>query len=340
MLQQTRVTAVIPYFERFAARFPGRGRARGRRARRGPRPVERARVLRPRSQPPRGGARGVRKPRRPLPGHVRGARCAARDRALDGGRDPRPRLRAALPDPRRQRQAGARPVSRGSGVAGRVAGGGPALVSRRAAHPAPAGRGLHPGDHGPRSDPVHPHPADVSPLPARGRMPGACAGRSDRVPGSAAEAGVPHPREAPGGDARRGRSGARRAASPERDLGWALELSGGFSRPRSRERGRRRVAAVRRLRLRPGRVRALAPVEHGFTHFRLRATPVVACVEPLPHRVADAESVRWIDPEVAAGGGGDGDGDGPGAAAPAQVGLAAAVGAVLSRLDEEERGSR
>ena len=305
--------------------------------------MERARLLRPRSQPSRGGARGVREPRRPLPGHVRGARCAARDRALDGGRDPRPRLRAALPDPRRQRQAGACPVSRGSGVAGRVAGGGPALVPRRAAHPAPAGRGLHPGHHGPRSDPVHPHPADVSPLPARGRMPGACAGRPDRVPGSAAEAGVPHPREAPGGHARRGRSGARREAAPERDLGWALELSGFFSKASpdlDLENAAAAAAAARRLRLRPGRVRALAPVEHGFTHFRLRATPVVACVEPLPHRVADAESVRWIDPEVAAVGGGDGDGNGPGAAAPDQVGLAAAVGAVLSRLDEEERGSR
>ena len=110
------------------------------------------------------------------------------------------------------------------------------------------------------------------------------------------------------------------------------------------------AAAARRLRLRPGRVRALAPVEHGFTHFRLRATPVVASVEPLPGRVADAESesVRWVGPEVAAGGGRDGAGagaedgasEGAGAAATAQVGLAAAVGAVLSRLDDEERGSR
>ena len=101
------------------------------------------------------------------------------------------------------------------------------------------------------------------------------------------------------------------------------------------------AAAARCLRLRPGRVRALAPVEHGFTHFRLRATPVVVSVEPLPDRVADAGSVRWVDPDVPAGGGvvGGGDGDGV-AAAPAQVGLAAAVGAVLSRLDEEERGSR
>ena len=103
------------------------------------------------------------------------------------------------------------------------------------------------------------------------------------------------------------------------------------------------AAAARCRRLRPGPVRALAPVEHGFTHFRLRAIPVVVHVEPLPGRVADAESVRWIEPGVAAGGGGgdgDGDGDGEAAGGTARVGLAAAVGAVLSRLDEEERGSR
>ena len=81
-------------------------------------------------------------------------------------------------------------------------------------------------------------------------------------------------------------------------------------------------------------------MEHGFTHFRLRATPVVVSVEPLPDRVAEAESVRWIDPQVVAGSGGDGDGKGAGSAAVAEVGLAAAVGAVLSRLDEEERGNR
>ena len=93
------------------------------------------------------------------------------------------------------------------------------------------------------------------------------------------------------------------------------------------------AAAARRLRPRPGRVRPLAPVEHGFTHFRFRATPVLVSVEPLPGRVADAGSVRWIDPEITAGGAAP-------APAAAQVGLAAAVGAVLSRLDEEERGSR
>ena len=100
------------------------------------------------------------------------------------------------------------------------------------------------------------------------------------------------------------------------------------------------AAAARRLRPRPGRPRALAPIEHGFTHFRLRATPVLVFVEPLPDRVADAQCERWIDSEAAVGEDGDGNGGGTaGGAATAQFGLAAAVGAVLSRLDQEERGS-
>ena len=115
------------------------------------------------------------------------------------------------------------------------------------------------------------------------------------------------------------------------------------------------AAAARRQGLRPGRARALAPIEHGFTHFRLRATPVVVSVEPVADRVADGQAVRWIDPEVSAGDGGDGGGGGvdgagdrygaggtrgaAGADAP-NIGLAAAVGAVLSRLGDEERGSQ
>ena len=101
------------------------------------------------------------------------------------------------------------------------------------------------------------------------------------------------------------------------------------------------AAAARRHGLRPGRVRPLAPVEHGFTHFRLRATPVVVSVEPVPDRVADGAAVRWICPEVAAGeGDGSGRSTGGRGGASAEVGLAAAVGAVLSRLGEEERGSQ
>ena len=103
------------------------------------------------------------------------------------------------------------------------------------------------------------------------------------------------------------------------------------------------ASCARRHRLKPGRVRRLAPVEHGFTHFRLRATPVVVSVEPLPDGVAeDGGAVRWLDPGTATGGAAGatettGAGTDPGA--PPAVGLAAAVGAVLSRIEADERGS-
>ena len=74
-------------------------------------------------------------------------------------------------------------------------------------------------------------------------------------------------------------------------------------------------------------MRALPPIEHGFTHFRLRAVPVVVSVEHMTELVADAEPVRWLDPGEVTEAAGD-------------VGLAAPVGAVLSTLENEERGSR
>lgn len=83
------------------------------------------------------------------------------------------------------------------------------------------------------------------------------------------------------------------------------------------------VSAARSRGLRTGRVRAMPPIEHGFTHFRLRATPVVACVEPVADGAADGDTVRWIGPGIAC--------------APDGVGLAAAVAAVLSRLEDQER---
>ena len=94
------------------------------------------------------------------------------------------------------------------------------------------------------------------------------------------------------------------------------------------------VSCARRLHLKPGRIRTLAPVEHGFTHFRLRATPVVVSVESSPNGAADGGAVRWFDPGAASGGTG---GAGAGSGASPAVGLAAAVGAVLSRLEADER---
>ena len=83
------------------------------------------------------------------------------------------------------------------------------------------------------------------------------------------------------------------------------------------------------VRPRPRSVRPLAPVEHGFTHFRLRATPLVVSVDPLRDRVAEDGTARWIEPAAADGAGGTGG---------AGIGLAAPVGAVLSRLGMKDRG--
>ena len=85
----------------------------------------------------------------------------------------------------------------------------------------------------------------------------------------------------------------------------------------------------------PGHLVRLPPVEHGFTHFRLRAIPVVVSVAPLRGRVAEGEAARWIEPGALSRGSGGGGGAGGGGA----VGLAAPVSAILSRLEKEERGS-
>ena len=86
-------------------------------------------------------------------------------------------------------------------------------------------------------------------------------------------------------------------------------------------------SCARRRRLRPGDIRALPPLEHGFTHFRLRATPVVVSVEPSPDGLADEGAARWLEPGPSASTAGTAAG----------IGLAAPVGAVLSRLETDER---
>ena len=90
-------------------------------------------------------------------------------------------------------------------------------------------------------------------------------------------------------------------------------------------------SCARRRGLMPGSVRALPPLEHGFTHFRLRATPVVVSVGPSPDGVADDGGARWLEPGGPASTAG---------VAAARIGLAAPVGAVLSRLEPDERDPR
>ena len=107
---------------------------------------------------------------------------------------------------------------------------------------------------------------------------------------------------------------------------WCFpEASAGLADPRDAA-----VSCARSRRLKPGRVRALAPVEHGFTHFRLRATPVVVSVEPSPDGGTNGAGARWLEPGAVSGAAGANPGADP------AVGLAAAVGAVLSRLEADE----
>lgn len=54
---------------------------------------------------------------------------------------------------------------------------------------------------------------------------------------------------------------------------------------------------LRRFALHPRACEALAPVDHAFTHFRLRAQPLLLDCEPIP-RVAEARSLPHADAEV------------------------------------------
>ena len=173
MLQQTRVAAVIPYLERFMARFPDVGSLAA---------ADPDEVL-------------VLWSGLGYYARARNLHAAARVVAVDhGGRFPDTfEGLAALPGIGRSTAGAILALALGQrypildGNAKRVLAryhavegwpGEPAVekrlwAPRRAAHPGPAGRSLHPGGHGPRGDPVHPNQAGVPPLPGRARLPGA-----------------------------------------------------------------------------------------------------------------------------------------------------------------------
>ena len=105
MLQQTGVAMVVPYFERFIARFPtlgalGRGERGG-----GDGALVGARLLRAGAKSAPGGAGGGRRARRRAAADRGGARRAAGPRPLHGGGGGGDRLRRADLRPRRQRRA-------------------------------------------------------------------------------------------------------------------------------------------------------------------------------------------------------------------------------------------
>jgi A/G-specific adenine glycosylase len=49
------------------------------------------------------------------------------------------------------------------------------------------------------------------------------------------------------------------------------------------------------------KARRLAPLEHQFTHFRLRATPVVIALRAAPAAAAEAPGRMWLDLADASG---------------------------------------
>ena len=135
MLQQTQVATVIPYFERFMQRFPGRARARRRAGRRSAAPVDRARLLRARTQP---ASRRAADSRRITAANFRGTLEAvdgvAGHRALDRRRHPRDLDGRAASDPRRQRETRARALLRDRRRARRHRHAREALAARRRQH--------------------------------------------------------------------------------------------------------------------------------------------------------------------------------------------------------------
>ncbi len=284
MLQQTQVATVIPYYERFLARFPdvatlaaadadevlrlwsGLGYyARARNLHRAAQAI----VERHGGRFPLDGGRGA---------------GAAGHRPLHGRRDRGLRDRRAPRDPRRQREARARPALRRGGRGRFGAGAGEALGPVGIAGAGQGGRGVHAGAHGPGGDRLHPHPARLRELPAAIRLRGPARGRHGPPPGAQE---LPPRAGARGGDARDrlpGR-GAGREAARARASGAAC---GAFRRCRSGTTPRSACAATTVFASR--RCEELEPFRHAFTHFTLAVHAVAGARERRPGAGAGSRS--------------------------------------------------
>ena len=275
MLQQTQVTTVIAYYERFLAAFPDVARARGGADRPRARALERPRLLPPRASPACGGRRDRRGVRRPLSARCRHDRHVARHRPLDGGGDRGLRVRRTRGDPRRQREARARAPSRRRRLSGCAESRGEALVDRGVAAAGARDRDVHAGADGSRRDALHARGAALRRCPVAAD----CVARRE---GRIAE--LPAPRRAkarPSRAVRVLRAGtcrhdAAREASRDGHLGRPVEPA--RDRPRDRRRAAlqgARLADVRlgdRARADRARVHALppddAPAARGRAHGR------------------------------------------------------------------------
>ena len=247
---------VLPAFHTAVSNGHG---TRGRAARRGAAPVVRPWLLRAGAQSAPGGrdrprascGRGTAGLRR----HQRTAGC----RTLDGRRDPRPRLRPAPPDPRRQRQARAGALVRSRRLPRRGPRRGAAVAAERTRDARRRGPQLHPGDHGSRRNRLHARSPGLHGVPDRAallRTPGRPAtGDSSAAAAAAASAAwrMVARRASP-------RRGAARAAAAGRHLGRAV----GVSRVRIARGGGARCLCHRCADRRGHRVRAGHPRIHAL----------------------------------------------------------------------------
>ena len=287
MLQQTTVKAVIPYYERFLARWPTVEALAAASLDDVLGGVGGARLLQPRAQSAqvradRGRASSpaaFRRPRtglRELPGI--GPYTAAAIAAIAfGARDDAGR---------RQHRAGGGAAVRGEDAA---AGG---QARDQAARPhldaGQARRRFRAGADGPRRQRVHAQAPLVPDVPAAGRVCRALAGARSRAAGAGGQAGA---------------AGARRARLSRAARGWRTCCCGGDPRPACSAACWRcpRPSGPRRCRRSPRRCAARrcgrdwwavpGVVAHTFTHFRLE-TLVYRAIVP-----ADASLTFWADPQ-------------------------------------------
>ena len=131
MLQQTRIAAVIPYYQRFLDAFPTSNRSRARREARRPETLVRPRLLQPRAQSASRRERNRRAAQRQISARARRGSRAARHRPLHRRGGAQHRLRRAARRARRQRRARPRAARRHSRRSARAATDGALLRTSR-----------------------------------------------------------------------------------------------------------------------------------------------------------------------------------------------------------------
>ena len=209
-----------PVFPTLRGAFSGRSRLGRVGTRRSPAPLERPRLLRPRTQPAPGSGDRCRSDRGCLSRHDRGDAGTARYRPVDGSRHRRPSLRDAGADSgwKRKARAGTSPSPRRTGDGGENTE--RTVAASRTSHTVRTGCGLHPGDHGSRGYRVPTYRSTVSSLPDPSHLRGICGPRRGKVPRTRQAAKRTTSRTAPFLRINRARrSMPSRTTSPARHLG-------------------------------------------------------------------------------------------------------------------------